>query len=331
MKLAALALASAIAASLLLGGGSAAAKPPLRVGYVVGYVAPDPNDLFGLLYSAFIRAVEKFGIEGRVLHVAPKQDSTAALTLLAREGYDLVIEGLPNSGDAVAAVAAEFPRTRFLIPDMTWASIPGHPKNVQGTDFRGGEAGYLAGYLAGLMERRRPGRDVVASIGGYPFPGVDRWIVGFQAGARRADPGIVTLKTYTDDFSNPALCRTAALGQIAKGAGVVFNVAGGCGLGALAAAKENGVWGVGVDVDQSFLGPQILTSAVLRLDRAVYDAIDRLVHGRFRTGGTTVFDLRNGGVGLGRISSKVPPSYLRRLDAVRRQIVTGRIRVPRVT
>ncbi len=331
MRRVAIALAAVCAASLLLTGENAPAQRPLRVGYVVAYGAtPDPNQLFGLPYSAFIRTVKKFGIEGRVLQVAPNQDSTPVLNLLARQGYDLVIVGLPEYASAVAEVAAAFPRTKFLIPDTLLRTLPGHPPNVEGTDFRAGEAGYLAGYLAGLMERRRPGRDVVASIGGYAFPGVDRWIVGFQAGARKADPRIVTLKTYTQDFSNPTLCRTAALSQIAKGAGVVFNVAGACGVGALAAAKEKGVWGVGVDVDQSFLGPQILTSAVLRLDRAVSDAIERLVHGTFRTGGDTVFDLRNGGVGLGRISPKVPEVYLRRLDQVRRRIVAGRIRVPRV-
>jgi basic membrane protein A len=187
------------------------------------------------------------------------------------------------------------------------------------------------GYLAGLMEKRRPGRDVIGSVGGYKFPGVDRWIVPFQLGAKRADPGIVTLNTYANNFSNPTKCRTVALGQIAKGAGAVFNVAGGCGFGALEAAKEKGVWGVGVDVDQSFLGRHILTSAIIRIDVAVSTAIQRLANGTFKTGGDTVFDLRNGGVGLGRVSPEVPRSFLRQLDGVRRQIIAGKIRVPTVT
>ncbi|HET7744035.1 MAG TPA: BMP family ABC transporter substrate-binding protein [Gaiellaceae bacterium] len=331
MKRVVAALAAVCAVSLLLTGESAPAQRPLRVGYVVGYGAtPDPNDLFGLPYFAFIRAVEKFGIEGRVLEVPPNQDPTAALSLFARQGYDLVIMGMADPPFAVTSVASEYGTTKFLLPDILWQYAPGVPKNVEGTDFRAGEAGYLAGYLAGLMEKRRPGRDVIGSVGGFRFLGVDRWIIGFEAGARRADPGIVMLKTYTNNFTTPAVCKTAALSQIAKGAGVVFNVAGECGLGTLAAAKEKGVWAVGVDVDQSFFGPTILTSAVLRLDRAVYDAIDALVRGRFRTGGNTVFDLRNGGVALGKISPKVPAAYLQRLEAVRRQIVAGRIQVPRV-
>ncbi len=311
-------------------GEGAPATRQLRVGYVVGAgFTPDPTNLFGRPYDSFIRAVEALGVQGRVLQVAPNQDATGPLSLLARQRYDLVIVGLP-AADAVVAVAREFPGTKFLVPDISRRDLTRPPpKNIQGTVFRAEEAGYLAGYLAALMEKRRPGRDVIGSVGGYRFPGVDRWIVGYRAGARRADPGIVLLNTYSNNFSNPTKCHAVALDQIAKGAGVLFNVAGDCGLGTLDAAREKGVWGIGVDVDQSFLGRHILTSALSRPEVAIRDAMDRLVRGTFTTGGDTVFDLGNGGVGLGKISPEVPASVLRQLDAVRRQIIAGRIRVPR--
>ena len=137
------------------------------------------------------------------------------------------------------------------------------------------------------------------------------------------------LNTYANSWSNATKCHAAALDQIAKGAGVLFNVAGQCGLGTLDAAREKGVWGIGVDVDQSFLGRQILTSALGRPEVAIREAMDRVVRGTFATGGNTVFDLGNGGVGLGKISPEVPAPILRQVDAVRRQIIAGRIRVPR--
>ena len=331
------------ATALLTSPGSATAQHRLRVGYVLGAgETPDRTDLFGLPYAGFIRAVKALGVEGRALQVAPNQDPTGVLTFLARQKYDLVVMGIPDPW-SVAVVAPKYPDTRFLLPDMPLGGlrqalldahmqpVPGSWQNVQGTVFRAEEAGYLAGYLAGLMERRRPGRDVVGSVGGWDFEGVNRWIVGYDAGARRAAPGITTLKTYSRSFTNPQKCRLAALGQIAQGAGAVFNVAGGCGLGTLEAAKEKGVWGVGVDVDQSFLGPHILTSALIGLDVPVYTAIRRLAEGRFTTGGNTVFDLRDGGVRLGKISPEVPRSFLRRVDAVRRQIIAGKIKVPRAS
>jgi basic membrane protein A len=314
-------------------GESATAQRQLRVGFVVGAGdTPDRSQLFGLPYDGFIRAVKEFDIEGRVLQVAPNQDAQGVLTFLARQKYDLVVMGLPDPW-SVAAVAPKYPDTKFLLPDFPrqalLQAIPRTvPKNVQGTVFRAQEAGYLAGYLAGLMEKRRPGSDVIGSVGGYKFAGVDRWIVGYEAGAKKATPGITTLRTYAKSFSNPEKCRAVALDQIAKGAGVIFNVAGGCGFGALAAAEEKGVWGVGVDVDQSYLGPHILTSAVIRLDLPVFDAVRRLVKGTFTTGGNTVVDLRSGGVRLGKVSPEVPRSLLRQLDGVRREIIAGKVDVP---
>src|SRR5262249_7954857 len=177
---------------------------------------------------------------------------------------------------------------------------------VRGTLFKTEQAAFLAGYLAALMERREAGKHVVSSVGGVKVWGVDRWIEGFNAGAEKADPAVRPLTAYSHDFANPEKCRTIALSQIAKGSGTVFNVSGGCGIGALEAAKEQGVWGVGVDVDQSFLGRHILTSAVLRFDRSIDDAIRALAEGTFTTGGNKVYDLRNGGVGLGKISPAVP-------------------------
>jgi basic membrane protein A len=202
------------------------------------------------------------------------------------------------------------------------------PKNVQGEDFRIEQAGYLAGYLAALMEASRPGKDVVGSVGGVPVPFADQWIAGYEPGARKASVGITVLRRYSRDWLDPAKCRAVASSEIASGAGVVFQVAGLCGEGTLEAAKQQGVWGIGVDGDESYLGPHILTSAIARFDVAIYRAIELLTEGRFRTGGSYRYDLANGGVGLGRISTRVPASFVRRLDRIRAQIVAGKIDVP---
>ena len=323
-------LVAIVAAIALTAGEGVTAQRNVRIGYVTSSGAtPDPNDLFGRPYAGFISTVHALGLQGRVVQVSPNQDAWGALSLLARQRYDLVIVGLP-AFDSVVSVARAFPRTKFLLPDLSVRDIKNPPKNIQGSVFRAEEAGYLAGYLAAAMEKRQPGRHVIGSVGGFSSPGVDRWIVGYRAGAKRADPRVVVLNTYANSFNTPTKCHTVALDQIAKGAGVLFNVAGGCGLGTLAAAKEHGVWGIGVDVDQSFLGRHILTSAVSRGDVAVRNAMDQMAHGAFKTGGDTVFDLSDGGVGLGKISPEVPRPILRQLDAVRRQIIAGRIKVPRI-
>ncbi len=332
MRAAPFALAALLVTVLMLAGSDGAtAKPQLRIGYVVAAgTEPSERNLFGLPLLGFVRAVKKFDVQGRVVYVSPNQDPTAALESLARQRYDLIIMGFPGV-QAVGGVARKFPGVKFLLPDNPRADLRHAGANVQGTVFRAEEAGYLAGYLAALMDDRRTGKHVISSVGGFKFSGVTRWIVGYNAGARKADPDVVNLTGYSQDFANPAKCRTVALSQIAQGSGVVFNVAGACGLGTLEAAREENVWGVGVDIDQSFLGKHILTSAIINWDKPVVDAIRRLVQGTFTTGADTIYSLQNGGVGLGKISPLVPRSFVRRLNEIRRQIAAGAIKVPRVT
>jgi basic membrane protein A and related proteins len=170
-----------------------------------------------------------------------------------------------------------------------------------------------------------PGEEVISSVGGHRVPSVERWIAGYQAGARGANPRVKTLNGYTDDFVDPVKGRSVALSQIAKGSRVVFQVASTCGLGALEAASERGIWGIGVDVDQSHLGGHILTSAVKRMDVAVFETIEELMRGTLETGRTSRFSLRNGSVGLSTISSAVPPSFKAEIEEVRAAIVAGEI------
>src|ERR671937_431285 len=119
-----------------------------------------------------------------------------------------------------------------------------------------------------------------------------------MAGAKAANPGIQVLNGYSQDFVDQAKCKEIALNQIAQGAKVVFQVAGGCGLGALDAAKEKGVQAIGVDNDQSFLGEHILTSALKKVDNAVFDAIKRAQDGKTKGGTDVTATVANGGVGI---------------------------------
>jgi basic membrane protein A len=222
------------------------------------------------------------------------------------------------------AVSQKFPNSKFAIVDVANSDMKHHPKNVVGLLFREQEVGYLAGYLAGL-EAKRLGKHVIGSIGGEKQPPVDRYIAGFQAGAKAADPGVETLNGYSQDFNNQAKCKEIALNQIAAGSVVVFQVAGGCGLGALDAAKEQNVWGVGVDADQGYLGTYVLTSALKRVDTAVYDSIRDAKAGKFKGGTDSVYGLDVGGVGIGKFSPKTPAGVAAKVAAIKQQIAAGKI------
>jgi len=324
LAVAALLLATCLAAT----GGRATARQPLRIGFVgLSGTVPSKRTLDGQSLAGFLQAVRQHDFQGRVVYVGPTQDPAGPMTLLARQKYDLIIVGIPRI-DIAYTVARKFPQVRFFMTDMARQGPPHKPKNVQGALYRDEEAGYLAGYLAALVESRTPGKHVISAVGGIPFEGVNRWTVGYRAGARKADPAVAVKIGYSSDFANPAKCRRVALRQLAEGSGVVLNVAGPCGLGALRAAKDEGAWGIGVDVDQAYLGPHMLTSALMKLDKGTFEVVRRFVRGKLAARRNTVFDLHNGGVGLGRTSSKVERSLLVRVEAIRKAIIAGKIRVP---
>jgi basic membrane protein A len=329
-RLAAIAVVGAVLLAFLSGGASGSSRQ-LRVALVTDIIVPaGSHDLRVAAYRGFLRGVKDFGVQGRVVQSSPTQGMGATLASLGRQGYDLIFTAIPNSEQefqAIGVVAKRFPRSRFILIDGLVQGLKIRPKNVQGSIWRSEQPAYLAGYLAALIEKRRPGKDVIGSVGGAAVPPVDTLIAGYEAGAKRADPGITILRGYAQDFLDPAKCKAASRRQLAKGAGAIFNVAGACGLGTLQAAKEKGVWGIGVDVDQSYLGPHILTSVLKGANgQDVYLRIKALVQGKLRTGGNAVWDLRNGAVGLGKISPKVPRALVQKVEAIRKQIVASKIR-----
>jgi basic membrane protein A len=270
-------------------------------------------------------------VRGRVLTSGSNSDYVPNLSTLARQDYDLIIGVGFLMANAVETVAKKFPQVSFAIIDYPQSAMKSKPKNVEGLLFREQQAGYLAGYLAGLVEQRsigraKPGPPVISSVGGQKIPPVDHYIAGYQAAAKKADPGIRTRNAYSQDFVDQAKCKELALTQIAAGSDIVFQVAGGCGLGALDAARAAGVWGIGVDADQSYLGPHILTSAIKKVDVSVFDTIRQTRAGGFRGGTDAFFDLANDGVGLGRISPAVPAAIRAKVEAVRKQIASGQLK-----
>ncbi|HET7128793.1 MAG TPA: BMP family ABC transporter substrate-binding protein [Gaiellaceae bacterium] len=277
-----------------------------------------------LAYVGLQRAQKQLGVHTRVVTAASSSDYIPNLTALARQGYDLVIGVGFTEIDAMKAVAKQFPKTHFAIVDVSNAD-EGGLKNVEGLLFKEQEAGYLAGYAAGLAAKERGGK-AVSSVGGQKQPPVDRYIAGFQAGAKAAFPGVETLNGYSQDFEKLALCKEVALNQIADGSVVVFQVAGGCGLGALDAAKEKDVWGVGVDADQGYLGSYVLTSALKRVDTAVFDSIKDAKDGKFKGGTDAVYGLDVDGVGIGKFSAKAPQGIASKVGEVKQQIADGKLK-----
>jgi basic membrane protein A and related proteins len=318
-------LVAGVAALAGCGGSSAPSSSKAFVVLVTDINQLNDHGFNQLAYQGLKRAEKQLGIRGDVYQSASAQAYIPNLSTAARKNADLVVAVGFDQAAAVAKVAKEFPKTHFAIIDVSQGDLAGKPANVEGLIFREQEVGYLAGYLAGLVEKRAGKQNTIGSVGGEKQPPVDRYIAGYQAGARKADPTVKLLNAYSQDWVDQAKCKTAALNQIAAGANIIFQVAGGCGLGVLDAAKERNVWGIGVDADQSYLGKQVLTSALKRVDTSVYSTIQQVLNNKFAGGTDAVFSLANNGVGLGKISPQVPKADVQKVQQIAKQIAAGKI------
>jgi basic membrane protein A len=308
------------------GGGGASEEPAaesIKAGVVTDIGGLNDRSFNSLANKGIKQAESELGVETRVLISNSNGDYVPNLTTLAQQQFDLIIPVGFLMADAVATVAGQLPDAQFAIVDFPAAGLKGKPKNVEGLLFRENEAGYLAGYLAGLWAKDNDAT-TVSTVGGQKIPPVDAYIAGFQAGAKKAFPQVKTLNAYSQDFVDQAKCKEIALDQIAQGSKVVFQVAGQCGLGALDAAKEKGVQGIGVDADQAYLGDHILTSALKKVDVAVFDAIKRVQDGSFKGGTDVIATVENGGVGLGKIGP-AGEKYADQIKEITDQIAAGEI------
>jgi basic membrane protein A len=309
---------------------STAPKATLRIGLVTDIGGLNDRSFNHLAYLGVTEAQKKLGVQVKVLQSKSGSDYVPNLSTLAAQHYDLVIGVGFLMADAVKAVAKQFPSTKFAIIDVDPAG--GDGTNVEGLTFHEEQSGYVAGYLAGLMSKqsgsKNSGKNTFSTVGGVKIPPVDHYIAGFQAGVKKADPGATLLNGYSNSFTDAAKCKSLAQTQLAKGSGVVFAVAGGCGLGALSAANAKGVWGIGVDADQNYLGPYMLTSAVKKVDFAVYSTIQKLKQGTFAGGKTTVFGIANFGAGISGYAKSVPSPVKTKVNGIIAKIRAGKIKIP---
>jgi basic membrane protein A len=306
------------------GGGGEAQGESISAGIVTDIGGLNDRSFNFLANRGMERAKSELGVDTRVLISKSNADYVPNLTQLAQQQFDLIVPVGFLMADATNTVASRIPNAKFAIVDYSAAALKDKPKNVQGLLFKEQEAGYLAGYVAGLWAKDS-GADTVSTVGGQKIPPVDHYIAGFQAGAEAANPGIKTLNGYSQDFVAQDKCKEIALDQIAQGSRVVFQVAGQCGLGALDAAKEEGVQGIGVDADQGYLGPHVLTSALKKVDVAVFQAVKRAQEGRFKGGTDVIATVANGGVGLGKLSAE-GQKYADQVKEIQDQIASGEIK-----
>jgi basic membrane protein A and related proteins len=278
------------------------------------------NQLIGLN-----RAIKKVGGTAVPLVSHSSTDYAPNFNTAIRKGAKIVVAAGYLLAPTMKIYSKKFPNVNFAITDDSYKDAGGG-SNVQGLTYATQQGGCLVGVLAAKMAQKM-GEHAIGAVGGIKIPPVDQYIAGYRYCAAKAVPGMKTIVQYSNDFGAADKCQTVAQNEIAQGAKILFQVAGGCGLGALKAADAAGLYGIGVDSDEYNDAKRILTSGTKHTDTGVYDTIVAAAAGKFQAK-DLVFNLKNNGVGVGRINPAVPKAWITLMNSYKAKIIAGTLKVP---
>ena len=268
------------------------------------------------------RAAENFGCEVKYIESKGDADFVPNIESFLDEDYDLIICTGYVMADAVRDAAELNPDQKFaIVDDASNADLD----NVTCMMFEQEQASYLVGLAAGYTTES----NVVGFVVGQANETMNSFGYGYLAGVLDANPDATILQYNANSFGDASAGKTAVNTMVTKGADVVFHAAGGTGLGVIDGCKENGIWAIGVDSDQSSLAPEtILTSALKRVDNACYDATKKAILGTLE-GGVATYDLAAGGVDIAPTTDNLSKDVLEKIEDAKKDIIAGDLVVPK--
>jgi len=322
----------ALAAAITVGTAFGSAKAPTaqKAGYKAAIVSDvatfndngfNKNQLKGLKRAAA-------AINGTALSYIShaSSDYQPNFNQAVHDGAKIIIAAGFLLEDTVKRYAAQYPNIKFAITDDTSANIGG-TANTEGITYATPEGGCLVGVLA-AKQAQKMGKKTIGAVGGIKISAVTSWIAGYKYCAAKAVKGTKTIIQFSNSFTDQAACSNLAQNEIGQGAQVIFQVAGLCGDGALKEASKLKKWGIGVDADEYGVAKRILTSAIKKTDVGVYDTVVAASKGQFKGGKNLKFNLKNHGIGVGKISPTVPKSWITLMNTYKTKIIKGKLKLP---
>jgi basic membrane protein A and related proteins len=314
----------------------AAAADALKLGVVFDVGGRGDKSFNDGAYLGALKAQKEIGATVQYIEPADGSDRESGIRLMAAEKMDLVYAIGFIFTDDINTLAKEYPAGRFADIDYSVATdaqgkvIP-PPPNVAALIFREEEGSFLVGAVAGLVTKTR----TVGFVGGMNIPLIHKFEAGFAAGVKQVCPKCRVISQYAgvtpDAFRNPGKGKEIAFSQYQQGADIIYHASGATGLGVFEAARATGKLAIGVDADQYAEAPgHVLTSMVKRVDVAVFDAAKRVKDGTFK-GGVYVYGLAQDGVSYvydEHNRALIPDSVVARVEALKKEVVAGRIVVP---
>lgn len=320
-------------------GGEAAAGDKLKVVLLIPGTLGDKS-FFDAANSGLQKVKDELGAETKVVEMgADKTKWEPTFNDIAAEDWDVVISGGSEITEMFNATAEANPDKKFINYDT---DIDEAPENMYNMSYSTNEVSFLAGAAAALatqsdMPNANP-ENVIGFLGGMDIPGINAFLVGYIQGAQYVDPDVKVAVSYAGDFVNPAKGKELSLIQYNSGVDIIFNVAGGTGLGIFDAAKEKTKYAIGVDSDQALLlkdtdsekANLIVTSAIKKIDTAILGAVKKLQDGTLEMGKRDVLGFVEDGVGIAEndIYKDVFPADLQaKVEEVKQKLINKEVTV----
>lgn len=298
----------------------AAADDEFKIGLITDVGGVNDGSFNQSAWEGLEKAGEELGVDVNYLESATDADYQPNMETFVDEDYDLIISVGYMLADATREAAEANPDTKFAIIDDSSIDLP----NVTSLMFKAEQASYLVGYVAGLTTKTNN----IGFVVGMTNETMNQFGYGYCAGAIDANPDITVQQFNANSFADSATGKTMANTAITNGADIVFQAAGATGLGVIEACQEAGVYAIGVDSDQSSIAPKtVLTSAMKRVDNAVYDAVQELIDDKLE-GGVQTFDLAAGGVDIAPSQDLISDDVIKAVDEVKEKIISGDVVIP---
>ncbi len=250
-----------------------------------------------------------------------KDAAEEALRQYAKDGYEFIIAHSGGYVMAAEKVAAEFPRTKFMVVN----TYPGNNKNLGAVAFRSGEVGYLTGYLAAMKSRSQK----VGYIVGDRYPMYVEEEALFRRGAQAQNPKVEVSTVFLGSWTDGAKCTEIAQEMVAQGVDVLALNADAAGVTAMKAiaAQQPDLLFIGWTQDQHAIAPDhVITSVLQDIPALVFKAATLMLQGRWE-GKLYKFGLKEQIYGFAPFRGSLSAEEEATFNQLKEQVIVGEIDV----
>ena len=304
------------------GGKEASSGSKLKIGMVTDTGGVNDQSFNQGAWEGLQRLAEEDPtFEVSYLESKTDADYASNIQTFIDEKYDLIISvGFMLAGATREAAEANPDQKFAIIDDDSNQDLA----NVACLMFAQEQCSYLVGVIAGTMTKT----GTVGYVQGMVSESMNLFGIGFISGVKAANPDATVLQYNANAFGDAAVGSAAATDMVTNGADIIYQAAGGTGIGVINACADNGIYAIGVDYDQSFIAPEtVISSAMKRVDNGVQDICKALKDGKF-AGGVRKYSLTDGGVDIAPTTTLLTPEALAAVEQAKKDILDGKVTVP---